>query len=58
MDKERKERNLELEAEEYLKTELVANGKLTPYGEKRYEEYLEDSKEWFYDEEQGKWIHV
>ena len=58
MDKERKEKSLELEEEEYWNTEIVANGKLTSYGEKKYKEYIEDSKEWFYDEEQGKWIHV
>lgn len=58
MDKERKEKSLELEEKEHWNTEIVANGKLTPYGEKKYKEYIEDSKEWFYDEEQGKWIHV
>ena len=58
MDSKTDEKTIKIEAEKYLDAELVSDGKLTPYGETRYEQYLEDCKEWFYDEEQGKWIHV
>ena len=58
MSSKRDKESIEMDAEDYLSTELVFDGKLTPYGEKKYEEYLESLKEWVYDEEQGKWIHV